>query len=261
MINPTTKAITELAVPTAGSKPTEIVTGPDGNLYFTEFGADRIGQLTPDAVAQAATTTQLTASPSNATVADSIVLVAAVTSAAGTPDGTVSFRDGATLLNATPVALDANGRATFVAGALSLGNHSITAVYSGSSRFRGSTSAALQLTINAPAVAFPVPAELVVVRKSRGAVAAVTLSFNVPLDPASARTRNLYRVLGGVKKRGVTAFNKQLSIKTVRFDATANTVTITLARSFKGPVLVTVRAGLKAANGTPSTSNVVRFAN
>jgi streptogramin lyase len=39
--------VNEFQVPTAGSAPTSIVRGPDGNLWFTEFSADRIGRITP----------------------------------------------------------------------------------------------------------------------------------------------------------------------------------------------------------------------
>ena len=46
MINPTTHAVTEFPVPTAGSSPFGITTGPDGNLWFTENSANQIGRLT-----------------------------------------------------------------------------------------------------------------------------------------------------------------------------------------------------------------------
>jgi len=39
--------INEFPVPTAGSDPTEIVTGPDGNLWFTESLGNNIGQINP----------------------------------------------------------------------------------------------------------------------------------------------------------------------------------------------------------------------
>jgi hypothetical protein len=39
--------VTEFAVPTPGSVPMRIVTGPDGNLWFTEQGANQIGRITP----------------------------------------------------------------------------------------------------------------------------------------------------------------------------------------------------------------------
>jgi virginiamycin B lyase len=37
--------IREFAVPTAGSLPIGITAGPDGNLWFTEFAGNQIGQL------------------------------------------------------------------------------------------------------------------------------------------------------------------------------------------------------------------------
>ena len=40
-------AISEIAVPTAGSRPLRIVTGPDGNLWFTEEVASKVGRITP----------------------------------------------------------------------------------------------------------------------------------------------------------------------------------------------------------------------
>ena len=37
----------EFSVPTASSEPAGIAAGPDGNLWFTEFGRDQIGRITP----------------------------------------------------------------------------------------------------------------------------------------------------------------------------------------------------------------------
>ena len=37
--------ITEFPVPTAGSAPRDITTGPDGNLWFTEYLGNKIGVL------------------------------------------------------------------------------------------------------------------------------------------------------------------------------------------------------------------------
>ncbi len=47
MINPTTHAITEFALPTANADPRGIVTGPDGNLWFAEYDAGQIGEINP----------------------------------------------------------------------------------------------------------------------------------------------------------------------------------------------------------------------
>lgn len=39
--------VTEFPIPTSGSQPSNIVAGPDGNLWFTETGANAIGKLDP----------------------------------------------------------------------------------------------------------------------------------------------------------------------------------------------------------------------
>ena len=41
--------ITEFPLPTP-SQPRDIVAGPDGNLWFTEFNADVLSRITPDGV-------------------------------------------------------------------------------------------------------------------------------------------------------------------------------------------------------------------
>lgn len=64
----------------------------------------------------------------------------------GAPTGTVSFYDGATLLDSSPLTA---GEATFATAALTLGPHSITAVYNGDASFTGSTSSALTQTVDA----------------------------------------------------------------------------------------------------------------
>lgn len=64
--------------------------------------------------------------------------VTAVAPGAGTPTGTVTFSDGATVLATIPV--DGTGHAAFVTSSLSNGPHSITATYNGSANFLGSGS-------------------------------------------------------------------------------------------------------------------------
>jgi hypothetical protein len=60
-------------------------------------------------------------------------------------------------------------------------------------------------------------------------------------------------VLGGVKTRGKTVFSKSVPIRGFRYDDTAHTVTINLARPFKGMVRLTIHPGIVAANGASST--------
>ena len=46
-INPTTHAITEFPIPTNAGRPHGITAGPDGNLWFTEWAANKIGTINP----------------------------------------------------------------------------------------------------------------------------------------------------------------------------------------------------------------------
>src|SRR5579863_9992825 len=76
-----------------------------------------------------------------------VTLTATVTSNAGTPTGTVTFKDGSTTLGTGTVG---SGRqATFTTSTLSVGSHSITAVYGGDNNFSGSTSSALAQAVHA----------------------------------------------------------------------------------------------------------------
>jgi hypothetical protein len=200
--------------------------------------------------AAAATTTSVTATPSTATVGDTITFAATVTSTAGTPSGTVNFLDGTTVLNATPIALDNAGHASFVTTALAQGTHSITAVYAGNSSFQGSTSAAQMVTINASTP--PEPAGNGAAVHTKKGTTAINIPFNVALESNSASTAGMYLVLGAVKKKGKTVYTKKVGIKRVSYNDSTHMVTLTLAKPYKGVVKVTVRGGLKAANGASS---------
>ncbi|MFI1548740.1 beta strand repeat-containing protein, partial [Streptomyces griseofuscus] len=91
-------------------------------------------------VTQAATTTGLTSAPDPSVFGEAKTLTATVTAVppgAGTPTGTVSFYDGATLLGTGTLI---GGTATLTTSALGVGTHSLIAVYSGDTEFTGSTS-------------------------------------------------------------------------------------------------------------------------
>ena len=96
----------------------------------------------------AATTTAVASSPNPSVVGQSVAITATVTvtaPGAGSPGGTVQFFDGATSLGTAPVSA---GSAVLNTSALAVGAHSLTAVYSGSASFNGSTSAAQAHTVN-----------------------------------------------------------------------------------------------------------------
>jgi len=95
----------------------------------------------------AGTTTAIVSSLNPSALGQSVTFTATVTSPAGAPTGTVTFRDGAAVLGTSTLSA---GAATFATAALSGGVHSITAVYGGSPNFAGSTSGILSQTVTVP---------------------------------------------------------------------------------------------------------------
>ena len=57
-----------------------------------------------------------------------------------------------------------------------------------------------------------------------------------------------------VKKHKETVYTKALKIKSVVYNTGPHSVTITLAKPYKGAVQVTIEPGLEAANGASSSS-------
>ncbi len=96
------------------------------------------------------TTTTLSSSENPAAVGDTVTFTAGVQSSAsgGGPamTGTVTFYDGSTVLGSASIGM--SGSASLQVSSLLVGDHSITAVYSGDSVYPGSTSAALDETVN-----------------------------------------------------------------------------------------------------------------
>ncbi|MEA2570731.1 MAG: large repetitive protein [Acidobacteriota bacterium] len=112
-------------------------------VYATSTSA-----ATTEVVNLAVTTTTLNATPNPTTPGISVTLTATVSSLiAGTIGGTVDFYDGATKLNASPVAVVA-GAAAYSTSDLSVASHSITAQYSGDSVYATSTSAVTTEVVN-----------------------------------------------------------------------------------------------------------------
>ncbi len=99
-------------------------------------------------VNKANTTTTVTSSANPSLLGQPVTFTATVSvvaPGAGTPTGSVSFYDGATLLGT--VSLGGN-QAQFTTSTLGVGSHNITASYSGDGNFNGSTSPALVQQVN-----------------------------------------------------------------------------------------------------------------
>jgi Bacterial Ig-like domain (group 3) len=122
---------------------TAVFTGSTGWLNSTSTAISQ--------VVNAATTTTVTASPSPQTTGLSVTISATVTSAAGTPTGTVTFKSGSTTL-ASNVALT-GGTASISTTALKTGTDTITVTYNGATGFAtssGTTSEVMQADTSPP---------------------------------------------------------------------------------------------------------------
>jgi 5-hydroxyisourate hydrolase-like protein (transthyretin family) len=111
----------------------------DGDADFNSSTSSTLSQRV-----NKASTTKLVSS-ANPSVSGQLVTFTATVSAAelgtGTPTGTVTFKDGDRVLGTAT--LDASGKASYSTKSLSVGTHSITAVYNGDDNYSGSTSSVL----------------------------------------------------------------------------------------------------------------------
>ncbi|MCS3727475.1 putative Ig domain-containing protein [Bradyrhizobium betae] len=98
-------------------------------------------------VGQLATTVALTSSHNPSQFGQPVTFTATVTSASGTPTGSVTFND-----NGSPIgtATLAAGVATLTTTALTVGSHTVTAGFAGTAFYGASTSTGLAQTVNVP---------------------------------------------------------------------------------------------------------------
>ena len=100
------------------------------------------------------TSTSVTSTPNPSNFGTSVTFTATVTSSGGTPSGSVTFAEGATVL-ASNVTVNASGQAAFSTSTLSVGSHTITASFTGSGGFGTSTGTAAPQVVNSVATNFP----------------------------------------------------------------------------------------------------------
>jgi large repetitive protein len=115
--------------------------------HFTSSSAPALTQTVLEG-----TSTVVTSTANPSAIGQSVTFTATVTAAAGgvTPDGTVSFMDGTTILSTQT--MNTGGVATYTTSTLTAGMHQITAVYNGDAakQIQGSTSAVLNQDVQAP---------------------------------------------------------------------------------------------------------------
>ncbi len=125
-----------------------IVAVYSGDTTFVASSAS-LGQRVGQASATSTSTT-LSSSASTAAPGQSVTFTATVTATGnGTPTGTVTFKDGSTVLGAATLSPASSGsQASFTIANLAAGSHSITAVYGGDHTYAGGSSSGLSETIS-----------------------------------------------------------------------------------------------------------------
>jgi YVTN family beta-propeller protein len=148
VINGATNTVT--ATIGVGSLPLGIAVDPaTHNAYVPNSGDNTISVISPVLVVPTMTTlSSSTSSPSYGQPVTFTATVAPTSPGSGTPTGTVTFRDGSTVLGTGTLHAGSGGdQASLTTTALPGGSYTITASYSGDSDFTASTSSPLHLTV------------------------------------------------------------------------------------------------------------------
>ncbi len=101
----------------------------------------------PFSVIQATTAVQLVSNRPSVVVTNPVTFTATVTGNGATPTGSVTFKDGANTLGS--VVLNGSGVAAYTTSSLAVGQHNVTASYSGDAKDVAVTSAVLVETVTA----------------------------------------------------------------------------------------------------------------
>jgi hypothetical protein len=127
-------------------------------------------------VTKAGSVLSLVTSTTSATLNTNIVYTATVASATtGVPTGTVQFLDGTTVLGAAP--MNAQGVAAYTTNTLSVGTHTINAVYAGDENFTSSTASLSQTITPSTAPDYSITANPSQLTLKAGQTGNVTFTF------------------------------------------------------------------------------------
>ena len=174
-------------------------------------------------------TVSLVSSDNPVLVGNAVSFTAMVSSASGTPTGSVNFLDGTTSLGSATLS---GGAAVLTTSSLTAGSHSITAVYSGDTVFATVTSAALTQTVNSSAIGIPSGGSSTATVTAGG-----TATYMLQVTPPSTGPSLTFSVTG--LPSGATA---TFSPSTVAAGSATTNVTLTIAvpttaqdRPWQGP--------------------------
>jgi hypothetical protein len=193
------------------------VTGPNLADYAVTV---KNGMLT---LTQAASTTALTSSTSNANLNASVMFTATViSSTSGTPGGAVQFLDGSTVLGMSP--LNSQGVAAYSTTELFAGSNAINAVYAGDQNFTGSMAELMQ-QVTAPAFSLKSSASQL------SLIGGDTGQLTITLTPVGGYTGMTSFSCAGLPQNATCSFNPP----TLTADGSNSPVTTTMTITTHGP--------------------------
>jgi subtilase family serine protease len=220
-----------------------------GSAEFSE-------SLSPSISVYQPTTTTVSSSSSQVALGSTVSLTASVAGITSSTTGTVSFYAGSTLLGTASVS---NASASITTSALPVGANSVTAVYSGSTYYSGSTSSAVQITVTVVAANTTTTLSTSAAQATSGS--SVTLTATVVAATGSAAgTVNFYNGTGllgtGTLSSGVATFTtSSLPVGTNWIKATY-VGTTDYATSTSGSVSVVVLQPSFTLSASPSSVSV-----
>jgi hypothetical protein len=171
----------------------------------------------------ASSTTTIATDTEPSTYGQTVTFTAVVSSTAGTPDGTVTFKNGSAVLGT--VALS-GGQATYAVSTLNGGTHTIKAVYNGSSEYGPSSASVFQIVE-------PAATTTTLTSSLNPAPYGQTITFTAVVAPAAPATPSgTVTIKDGKKVLGSGSLvNGQMQISTSLLSEGAHTLTATYAGS------------------------------
>ena len=230
---------TVTVTPVAGQSGSTVITLTVGDGTGSTFDAFTV---TVTAGTATTTTSMPTTSLSPSTYGQAVTFTATASSAGGTPDGTMTFYDGATPLGTAT--LNGAGLGSLTTTLVAVGTRSITAVYNGNGQYTGSTSPARTQTVNTATVASTLTISVaslqysdrltyeVTVTGAYGEAPAQGVNFRMSLQTMNATPVPFVNMGGGTWK---ATYANQPVLETVPGQLLPNGGTKTVNATYSGP--------------------------
>lgn len=211
--------IAQIALPTTLTAGKHTITAQYSGDSFDGPAKTSLAQM----ITGASSTTAITTDTEPSTYGQTVTFTAIVSSTAGTPDSTVTFKNGSTVLET--VALS-GGQATFAVSTLNGGTHTIKAVYNGSSEY-GPSSASVFQVVESAASTTTLTSSLNPAPDGQTVTFTAVVTSAVPATPSGTVTiKDGKKVLGSA-----SLVNGQMQISTSLLSEGAHTLTATYAGS------------------------------